>query len=360
VTTFIQLHLLTPYAASNLNRDDVGRPKTLLWGKAERLRISSQSLKRAWRESDVFAAEIGEAKGVRSAAFGATLQGSLEARGLAPEEAEKRVRAVIEHDKLGKLEKTGIATNQLVHLGPDELQVMDALADRLLAKDKIEDKDALVLSERPRAADIALFGRMLADNSYYNIDAAAQVAHAFTTHKATVEDDFYTAVDDLKTANREADRGAGFVGVHEYGAGLFYLYVCLNADQLLDNLSGDGALAQNVVRGLIEAAATVAPRGKQNAYASRSRALYGRVEVGSSQPMSLAAAFLDPIGRQPEEEDVFAASVSKLQSLRASVSKAYGDTLATQEMNARDGGGSLADLTGLAIEAVAQAGKVHG
>jgi CRISPR system Cascade subunit CasC len=54
MTTFIQLHLLTSYPPANLNRDDLGRPKTARMGEAERLRISSQSLKRAWRTSQLF------------------------------------------------------------------------------------------------------------------------------------------------------------------------------------------------------------------------------------------------------------------------------------------------------------------
>lgn len=54
MTTFIQLHLLTAYPAANLNRDDTGAPKTVVLGGAKRLRISSQSLKRAWRTSELF------------------------------------------------------------------------------------------------------------------------------------------------------------------------------------------------------------------------------------------------------------------------------------------------------------------
>lgn len=43
MTTWIQLHLLTAYPPSNLNRDDLGRPKTAVVGGESRLRISSQS-----------------------------------------------------------------------------------------------------------------------------------------------------------------------------------------------------------------------------------------------------------------------------------------------------------------------------
>ena len=49
MSRFVQLHVLTSYPPSNLNRDDTGRPKTAEMGNVNRLRISSQSQKRAWR-----------------------------------------------------------------------------------------------------------------------------------------------------------------------------------------------------------------------------------------------------------------------------------------------------------------------
>ena len=157
-------------------------------------------------------------------------------------------------------------------------------------------KTTNVLTERPRAADIAMFGRMLADIPKFNVEAAAQVAHAFTTHRAVVEDDYFTAVDELKAERKEADKGAGFVGVAEFGTGLFYLYACVNASLLADNLRDDKELAGKTAAAFIEALAKTSPSGKQNSYASRSHATYGLVETGSQQPRSLAAAFLKPVG----------------------------------------------------------------
>ena len=85
-----------------------------------------------------------------------------------------------------------------------------------------------------------MFGRMLADNPDYNREAAVQVAHAITTHKIAVEDDYYVAVDDLKTSAEDA--GAGFLGEAGFAAGLFYLYICADTALLKRNLS-DEALA---------------------------------------------------------------------------------------------------------------------
>ncbi|MCV5263720.1 type I-E CRISPR-associated protein Cas7/Cse4/CasC, partial [Escherichia coli] len=47
---FLQIHTLTAYPASLLNRDDAGLAKRIPFGNATRLRVSSQCLKRHWRE----------------------------------------------------------------------------------------------------------------------------------------------------------------------------------------------------------------------------------------------------------------------------------------------------------------------
>lgn len=343
MTQFIQLHLLTPYAASNLNRDDTGRPKTVTFGGAERLRVSSQSLKRAFRQSDVFAGFLPDALGKRSVAFMGGLVAALERRGLDHDTAIARAEAVIEAGKMGKVKKGAARTEQIVHLGPDELAAIAELADRL-AEAAPDAKSLLVLREKPRAADIAMFGRMLADNVSFNVDAAVQVAHAFTTHRATVEDDFYTAVDDLKAEEPDA-QGAGFIGVQEYGAGLFYLYVCVNADLLRDNLAGDAALAGNAIAALLTAAATVSPSGKQNAFASRAKASYILLETGEETPRSLAAAFQRPVGTLAEEDDYFAASVARLETLREGYRRAYAEEVSSLALRVDDPqSATLADL----------------
>jgi CRISPR system Cascade subunit CasC len=353
MTTFLQLHVLTTYAASNLNRDDTGRPKTLSFGGADRIRVSSQSLKRAFRTSDVFETATAGAHGTRSNTFTESLVKALRTRGMSDDDIVKRVSAVIEKDKLGKPKKDKLTeTEQLVHLGPEELARLNALADRLVAGDELADKETLVLVQKPRAADIALFGRMLADNPLYNVEAAAQVAHAFTTHRVAVEDDFYTAVDDLKSANREADRGAGFIGVAEYGSGTFYLYVCIDADQLVRNLSGDKALAGSTAEAFVEAIMTVSPKGKQNSFASRAYAGFALAELGTRSPRSLAAAFVSPVGTNGEN-DFDGASKKRLIELRANMDKVYGPCSTKHAVaDVATGEGSLAAIKVLAREAI--------
>ena len=46
----IELHILQSFPVSCLNRDDVGAPKTAIFGGVTRARISSQCLKRAIRQ----------------------------------------------------------------------------------------------------------------------------------------------------------------------------------------------------------------------------------------------------------------------------------------------------------------------
>lgn len=351
MTTFLQLHLLTAYPASNLNRDDTGSPKTLKFGGADRLRVSSQSIKRAIRTSDQFATAMGDAMGVRSQSFARHLFDGLKARGLEDAEALKRVHGLIAADGLGKAKKETPETEQLVHLGNDEIQRLNALLDKLKSSAEISSKEALVVLERPKAADIAMFGRMLADNPGYNVEAAVQVAHAFTTHRVTIEDDYYTAVDDLKARDRTEDRGAGFIGIQEYGAGLFYLYVCIDADLLARNLSDDTNLARAATKAFIEAACTVSPKGKQNSYASRSRALYAMVERGPDAPRTLAAAFMKPIAANGEA-DVTAQSIKALEDLRGQFAHAYGDAGEHKIMNVTAGKGTtLAEIVTFALEA---------
>jgi len=193
-----------------------------------------------------------------------------------------------------------------------------ALADRIAAGEVIEPTVEQLLRHTDTAADIAMFGRMLADNPAYNREAAVQVAHAITTHRVTVEDDYYTAIDDLKTP--EEDAGAGFVGELGFGSGIFYLYSCVDTGLLRRNLGEEKGLAADACAALAEAAATVSPKGKQPSFAARARAHYVLSEYGGAQPRTLAGAFIKPV----EGSDLAQASVAQLEDWRAKLDRAYG------------------------------------
>ncbi len=371
MSEFIQLHMLVSYPPSNLNRDDLGRPKTAMMGEKQRLRISSQSLKRAWRTSDIFSQYVGEYIGVRTKQLGSFIQNSLESgtpltdlifnkggdvarKTLSPKDATAWAVKFVTLIKKGKIstgkegeekkekEKEGdltVSIDQLMHISPQEVTRIDDLIARISQGEKISDEDLEVFSQSQTAVDIAMFGRMLASTPQYNVEAAVQVAHAITVHPVTIEDDYFTAVDDL---NRKGeDTGAGHLGETEFAAGVFYLYACINYSLLLENLQNDSNLTSKALEGFVEAACTVPPTGKQNSFASRAYASYVLAEKGTQQPRSLSVAFLNRMN----SEDLLNSSIQKMQETKKNFDTVY-DLAPTQvyEMNVISGTGSLKEL----------------
>jgi CRISPR system Cascade subunit CasC len=321
MTTFIQAHLLTVYGPQNMNRDDTGRPKTANFGSCLRLRISSQSWKRALRTSASFQQHFGETLGTRSRLIGEHIVKTMIGEGMAKADAISATRELMA--QFGRLEAdaSAVGIRQLYFISPDELRELKKVAVRLAEGQEVTDKERRVITTVMSAPDIAMFGRMVADAPAFNIDAAVQVSHGITTHRAAVDEDAYTAVDDLNTG--EEDRGAGFMGVFEFGAGVFYTYVCVNRDLLVKNLQGNEELADRCIAVLLEAATSEAPRGKQNSFAHQSRAGYVLVERGSQQPRNLAYAFLKPVGGGPDA-DYMALSIERLRKFRDKTDKIYG------------------------------------
>ena len=347
---FLQLHMLTAYGPSNLNRDDTGRPKSVVFGGVPRLRISSQSLKRAWRTSEVFAGELSGHLAKRTQRLGKEVHDHLVAEGMEEAAALGVARAIA--GVFGKIknakDKTPTFTEQLAFVSPAERAKAFALADRALAGEDIgTPKSDDLLHKADTAADIAMFGRMLADSPKFNREAAVQVSHAITTHRSIAEDDYYTAVDDLKSRDEPEDAGAGFIGVQEFGAGVFYLYLCVDRGLLMRNLGEDAQAVRDAsLSALVEAAATVAPGGKQSSFASRARAFYALAEKGSAQPRSLAAAFLEPVGGAHQGRQ----SITALEEFRDRLDAAYGPCAdARCTMNVESGEGTLRDVVAFAV-----------
>ncbi len=345
MSRFLQLHLLTSYPPANLNRDDLGRPKTAKMGGSDRLRVSSQSLKRTWRTSDLFQRALAGHVGTRTKMLGLQVFGALNRGGVGEKKAKQWAQAIA--DQFGKLKKdekdkplSGLEIEQLVHISPAEQQAVDALVQVLLTEQREPEKEELdLLRQEEMAADIALFGRMLASKPAFNIDAACQVAHAISVHPVTIEDDYFTAVDDLNTGNEDA--GAAHIGETGFAAGLFYSYICINKELLIENLNGNEALAGQVMAALVEVATKVAPQGKQNSFGSRAYASYVLAETGDQQPRSLSVAFLKPIGGQ----DYQTAAIEQLQRQQKNFDQVYGACAdARYAINAMTGEGSLQEL----------------
>src|SRR6185312_10323352 len=143
----------------------------------------------------------------------------------------------------------------------------------------------------------------------------------------------------LKTPAEDA--GAGFVGEAAFGSGVFYLYACVDRALLARNLDGDSELAATSIAALVEAAATVSPRGKQNSFAAHGRAHYMLAEAGSAQPRTLAGAFARPV----DGDGLMQPSIGALKRFRDQLTAAYGPPCeAQQELDVLAGAGSLASL----------------
>ena len=264
------------------------------------------------------------------------------------DEALTVARAIAEVFGKIKSDKSSTFIEQLAFVSPAERAKALALADRALAGEDIgTPKPDELLHKADSAADIAMFGRMLADSPKFNREAAVQVAHAITTHRAIAEDDYYTAVDDLKSREEPEDAGAGFIGVQEFGSGVFYLYICVDRGLLLRNLGEDAHSVRDAsLAALVEAAATVAPGGKQTSFASRARALYVLAEKGSAQPRSLAAAFLEPVGGAHQGRQ----SIAALEDLRDRMDAAYDPCAdARCTMNVESGEGTLQEVVAFSV-----------
>lgn len=337
MTQFIQLHFLTSYPPANLNRDDLGKPKTARLGGVERLRVSSQSLKRAWRTSETFQKEFSGSIGTRTRRLGIEVFEALKAKGVAEKKAKDWAEDIAKEYGVLKTD-VPLEIQQPVHVAPEERKTLDDLVSKLAEEKRGPSKEELdSLLHDHTAVDIAMFGRMLASKKEFNGEAAVQVAHAIGVHASAVEDDYFTAVDDL---NRNGP-AAAHVSEAGFAAAVFYQYVCIDRDLLKKNLGNDEALTEKAIKALVKTALTVGPTGKQNSFASRAYAHYALLEKGTQQPRSLSLAFVRPVNGADYAQE----AITALSTVRKNMDTVYGACSdAHEEFNVLTGQGSLEAL----------------
>lgn len=353
----IELHLLQNFAPSNLNRDDTGAPKDCELGGHRRARISSQSLKRAVRHTfkseELLAPEYLAARTKRAAqAIADRLTREDGAR--SNEDALAVGGALLNTIKANLHSTADLKTQYLLFLGGGELDGAAAVANQywepLLAaaraqpaSDGVEPATrgrgtrqaraatdvtlpAAVRAELiqklngQRSADLALFGRMIADLPDQNVDAASQVAHAISTNRVSMEMDFYTAVDDLKP---DDTAGADMLGTIEFNSACFYRYSNVDLAQLKHNLGGDDELARQTLKAFLWASILAIPTGKQNSMAAHNPPSLILVVARESGPWNLANAFVKPVwtGR---DGDLIRQSVEALDGYWQKLTTMYG------------------------------------
>ncbi len=328
MSNIVEIHLLQNFAPSNLNRDDTGAPKDAVFGGVRRSRISSQCMKRASRLHFSRARLLDESEvATRTRNVAGRISAWLADRGRT--DCDKAIETAFAEVslKLKKRKQDGqLQSEYLLFLGNREITALAAAIDQHFdafskGKPGKEAKAALEACIGSPSIDVALFGRMLADRKDFNIDAAAQVAHAISTHRVDRDFDFFTAVDDFVQADEAV---SGMLGTVEFNSSCYYRYAVVNLDLLARNLGGDHELAAKGVRAFTQAMIEAVPTGKQNTFAAHNPPAFVAVTVRAGMPMNLANAFEKPVHPGEHEAGITAASVCRLEQTLSRYANAYG------------------------------------
>lgn len=306
--TIVDVHVLQTVPPSNVNRDDTGSPKTAVFGGVRRARVSSQAWKRATRLAfddlldrselgvrtkrvvDLVAKEIAEQRPDLTDQAADLAHDVVAATGL---KLEKVTRS-----KTGGAETESAETGYLVfvsHLQVEKLaEVAIEVAGEADRGAALKARGVKKLLETDHSVDVALFGRMVADDRDLRVDACAQVAHAISVHAVDNEYDYFTAVDDVKQASADEDAGAGMIGTVEFNSSTLYRYATVDVDRLQESL-GDEKATRRAVEAFVKAFVESMPTGKQNTFANRTLPDAVVVMVRDTLPVNLVGAFEDPV-----------------------------------------------------------------
>lgn len=306
ISTRIEFHILQSFPVTCLNRDDVGAPKTATVGGSSRARVSSQCWKRQVR---LEMKKLGTVCGTRTKLIDDLIKEACIKEGATEEEAiacgsrvsqifikkkkkeGKTKNSAEEDDSKPKDEEKDNET--LIFLSPKEVKLLALkfkqekfLPDAVFPEAK-EDKNVKILEKildtDPTpidAADIALFGRMVAKAVSMNVEAAASFSHAISTHKVRNEVEFFTAVDD-----NSKDTGAGHMGCLEFNSATYYRYVSLDLGQLWQTLAGNNF--EDIVTSFIKALFIAVPNARQTTQSGASFWEFAKIFVRKGQRLQV-------------------------------------------------------------------------
>lgn len=309
MSLFIDVHALQTLPPSNINRDDTGAPKTATFGGVLRHRVSSQAWKKAIRKD--FASQLDPSElGVRTRRVVGRIVEAIQAKEPGWE-AERAAEAAEQVLSVAGIKTTPVSkkdaeeessrtrfgeSSYLLFLSAHQI---DRVAEFILARDgeKPTKKEVAPLLDEAHSIDISLFGRMIADEASFNVDAAVQVAHALGVSAAEPEFDYFTAVDDEVAAAEET--GAGMIGTVQMTSSTLYRYATLDLDQLVRNLDSEEA-ARRAAVAFIRSFVTSMPTGKQNTFAARTLPDAVVVSLRDDRPVSLVNAFEQPVSEDAD------------------------------------------------------------
>jgi CRISPR system Cascade subunit CasC len=316
----LELHIIQSVPVACLNRDDLNSPKTAVFGGVQRARVSSQSWKRAIRE---MAKEIAPQhfKGERTRLMYDPLVKTMKAAGMSNTDADEGAKKIV--DELVKLDsksKDKVKSTTLYFMSPLELETLaKAYAETKDAKKALKAVDARSLKD---AADISIFGRMVANDHSLTVEGASMFSHALSTHKVDNEIDFFAAVDDLQP---KEESGAGMTSTLEFNSATYYRFAALNLDMLADAEHLESLTREerkNVVRTFVEATIKAIPGARKNTMNGNTLPVYVLGVIREKgHPVQLINAFESNVR---SSQGYAAKSVELLKSEYAKLAETWG------------------------------------
>lgn len=330
--TIIDISILQNVPPSNINRDDTGSPKTAVYGGVQRARVSSQAWKRATR---LAFSDLLDSKdlGMRTKRLVEVVadRASANDKSLSLERAQQVAAEVL---KASGIKMKAPRTKKEDNAGLEEAEFLFFLSNSQLDRlgyavcevAQAEDLKAAIKAVSPKtilkeanSIDVSLFGRMVADHTDLNVDAASQVAHAISVHSVENDYDYFTAVDDAKNSDDGDDAGAAMIGTVEFNSSTLYRYATVNVENLLGNL-GDATATRRAIEAFVNAFVTSMPSGKQNTFANRTLPAAVVVSLRDTQPVNLVGAFEVPL----QASDGTAKATERLVNYATEIDEAYG------------------------------------
>lgn len=318
----LELHILQSFPVACLNRDDLNSPKTAIFGGVQRARVSSQSWKRAireWARDEILPARF---KGERSRYIIEPLVEAFKSLGKSQVDA---LKAGQELAAALATKDTDQRTKTLFYATPGELVEFARAYSSATSKPALKKAIEALIKKAPQdAADIALFGRMVAADFTANLEGAAMFSHALSTHKVDNEIDFFAAVDDNQP---EEQAGAGMTSTLEFNSATYYRFAALNLDMLADK---DHLQALNsnerkeIVRAFIEATLQAVPGARKNSMNAATVPGYVLGVVrNSGHPVQLVNAFEKPV-RAYGGKGLFETSLEAMKAEREKLNTTWG------------------------------------
>ena len=289
----LEFHILQSFPVTCLNRDDVGAPKTAVVGGTTRARVSSQCWKRQVRMA---LHDMDVPMGKRTKLISKLIYNECLEQGATVEQAEKcgaKVEAIFikDTDKKEKKEsdEKDDKSDTLLFFSPNEISAIvnefkshnfdpEKVITQKDVKKQAKEIEKIIgkIDSGVDALDIALFGRMVAQASRMDIEAASSFAHAISTHKVANEIDFFTALDDVSE-----DQGAAHMGSLEFNSATYYRYVSLNLGQLHHTLAGISL--DKAVEYFIRALFIAVPEARQHSQSGASPWEFARIYLRKGQ-----------------------------------------------------------------------------